>query len=91
MTSTDRRLRQDRIGTPPCDAAGVDSSVPAIELARRNAALNGLSEDACAFQQQDIMKFMQAAAAEGATYNLIILDPPKLAPNRKSLQRAARR
>ena len=33
----------------------------------------------------------QAAAAAGRTWDLLVLDPPKLAPNRKSLQRATRR
>ena len=40
---------------------GVDSSAPALELARQNAVLNGLSEESCDFQQADIMDFMKAS------------------------------
>ena len=34
------------------------------------------------------MKYMQQRTAEGALWDLVVLDPPKLAPNRKSLNRA---
>lgn len=75
----------------PCHAAGIDSSAPALELARANAELNGISPQVCSFKQEDIMDVMKAELAAGRRYDLIILDPPKLAPNRKSLQRALSR
>lgn len=74
----------------PC-ASGVDSSGPALELARANAELNGISPQLCSFRQEDIMDVMKAELAAGRRYDVIILDPPKLAPNRKSLQRALSR
>ena len=71
--------------------AGVDSSASALELARRNMEMNGIDAATCTFLQADIMDVMKAELAAGKQYDLIILDPPKLAPNRKSLQRAAHR
>lgn len=74
-----------------CCSAGVDTSAPALDLARCNAEANGLVEDRCTFQQADVMDVMKAALAERRQYDIVVLDPPKLAPNRKSLQRAAHR
>lgn len=67
---------------------GVDSSAPALELANSNAQLNGWQPSQYSFLKDDIMKYMQQQAAEGALWDLVVLDPPKLAPNRKSLNRA---
>ena len=69
-----------------CMHAGVDSSVAAIELARANAALNGVPEVACAFERADAAAFMAAAAARGQVWDVVVLDPPKLAPSRRVLQ-----
>eukprot|EP00887_Chlorella_sp_A99_P007358 scaffold2.g7358.t1 len=55
---------------------GVDSSAAALALARRNAELNGVQE---------------RAAAEGRQWDLLVLDPPKLAPSHKALPRALRK
>ena len=69
--------------------AGVDSSAAALELARANAELNGVPESLCSFTRADVAPFMREAAAAGMLWDLIVLDPPKLAPNRKTLPRAA--
>ena len=69
--------------------AGVDSSASALELARSNAELNGISQSVCTFERADVAPFMREAAAAGKLWDFIVLDPPKLAPNRKSLPRAA--
>ncbi|CAD7700366.1 unnamed protein product [Ostreobium quekettii] len=66
---------------------GVDSSAPAIELAEKNATLSGVS-DACSFTQADATQYLELAKQEGRLWDLVVLDPPKLAPNRQSLQRA---
>mmetsp|Transcript_9389 Transcript_9389/g.23920 ORF Transcript_9389/g.23920 Transcript_9389/m.23920 type:complete len:481 (+) Transcript_9389:168-1610(+) len=63
----------------------VDSSEAALALGRRNAELNGVEVE---FIKADIKPFMQEAAAAGHAWDVIILDPPKLAPNRKSLNKA---
>ena len=69
---------------------GVDSSAAAVALARRNAELNGVA-DRCAFVEADISEYMRASLAAGETFGLIVLDPPKLAPNPKVLEKAARK
>lgn len=52
-------------------AAGVDSSGPALELARRNAALNGVAENVCSFEQADVSDFMKQALADGRQWDLV--------------------
>ena len=71
---------------------GVDSSSVAIDLARENAALNGFEKD-IEFVKNDIADYMKTAKAseDSATWDIIILDPPKFAPNRKSLLGALRK
>lgn len=64
------------------DVLGIDSSGPAIETARKNAALNGLSS--VQFEEMDAMEAIQAHTG----YDFIILDPPKLAPSRQHLGKA---
>ncbi|GLI69445.1 hypothetical protein VaNZ11_014057 [Volvox africanus] len=66
---------------------GVDSSEPAVKLATANAQLNGLSATAT-FVRADISDFMKAAVAQGQQYDIVVLDPPKLAPDRSTLSRA---
>ena len=67
---------------------GVESSVPALELADSNAKLNGWQPSQYSFLKDDITKYMQQQISEGALWDIVVLDPPKLAPNRKSLNRA---
>ena len=68
--------------------AGIDSSAPALELAESNACLNGWAPGQYTFLKNDIAKYMQQQIAEGNMWDFVVLDPPKLAPNRKSLTRA---
>ena len=72
---------------------GVDSSASAVALARENAALNGVSASVCDFVVADVLDFLQDKLASGAAglYDIIILDPPKLAPNRAALPKASGR
>ena len=60
----------------------VDSSGQAIALAKQNAALN----------QLDFIEFIEADAreslAKAGEYDLVILDPPKLVPSQRHLERA---
>ena len=71
-----------------CCGAGVDSSAPALALAEQNAQLNSYSSEQYTFLKDDIAKYMQQQIEAGSKWDLIVLDPPKLAPNRKSLDRA---
>jgi len=74
---------------------GVDSSQDAINAAIDNAALNEIPPDSTVqFLRDDIANFMKNAATmpnEDGQYDVIILDPPKLAPSVSGLERASRK
>lgn len=62
---------------------GVDTSAPAIEAARTNAEINGLS-NLCQFECADI----RDALNRNERYDVVILDPPALAKARSQTARA---
>ncbi|KAL2483812.1 S-adenosyl-L-methionine-dependent methyltransferase superfamily protein [Forsythia ovata] len=68
---------------------GVDSSLPALEIANENIVLNGLDSGRISFLRQDATDFMKNAISKGESWDIVILDPPKLAPRRKVLQSAS--
>ncbi|KAG2328091.1 hypothetical protein Bca52824_010819 [Brassica carinata] len=68
---------------------GIDSSVPALELARENVILNHMDPGKVVFFKQDSTEFMKAALSREETWDIVILDPPKLAPRKKVLHNAA--
>ena len=68
----------------------VDSSALAIETLKHNLGLNGFTEDQQTSIQSDVNKQLRAFKEEGRTFDVIILDPPKYAPSRSALDRAAR-
>lgn len=69
---------------------GVDSSQDAIDVCCANAELNGVAEG-IKFVKADISQFMKDADAAKTTFDVIVLDPPKLAPSEKDLDRASRK
>ncbi|CAI5494269.1 unnamed protein product, partial [Closterium sp. Naga37s-1] len=73
------------------DVTAVDSSPSALSLAAANVVLNGLPPSAVRFERADISAFMQRAVAQQQQWDLVVLDPPKLAPTRKALPRALHR
>ncbi len=68
----------------------VDSSALAIETLKHNLGLNGFTEDQQTSVQSDVNKQLRIFKEEGKTFDVIILDPPKYAPSRSALDRAAR-
>ena len=68
----------------------VDSSALAIETLKHNLSLNGFIADQQTSIQSDVNKQLRAFKEEGRTFDVIILDPPKYAPSRSALDRAAR-
>jgi 23S rRNA (cytosine1962-C5)-methyltransferase len=64
---------------------GVDSSAPALETARANAARNGIVN--IDFRQADVFEFL---AGTDQKYSTIVLDPPAFAKSRKTVSEAAR-
>ncbi|GAQ87325.1 hypothetical protein KFL_003450110 [Klebsormidium nitens] len=67
----------------------VDSSASALVLAEANAAFNGVLPSSITLVKDDVAAFMAAALAAGRQWDLVVLDPPKLAPSKKVLDRAA--
>ena len=73
-------------------AKGVDSSQDAVDAATENAKLNGLGNKDISFVKDDISTFMKSAIDSGEDeYDVIVLDPPKLAPSISSLDKASRK
>jgi 23S rRNA (cytosine1962-C5)-methyltransferase len=67
---------------------GVDQSEPALTLARENAALNGLHN--VEYIKGDVFDELDALAARGARFGVVILDPPKFARDRRAVEEALR-
>lgn len=68
----------------------VDISKPAIASAIRNFSLNGLSESDHEFVAADAFRWMDDAVASQRKFDLLIIDPPSFAPNRRSIHNAGR-
>ena len=68
----------------------IDSSGPALALARDNVTLNGLDATRAQWREADVFKELRELRNQGRTFDLIVLDPPKFAPTPASVERAAR-
>src|SRR5690606_22481252 len=68
----------------------VDSSVLALEALQQNMALNGFDPDRYTAVQADVNKQLRLFGEAGERFDLVVLDPPKYAPSRSSLDKAAR-
>jgi 23S rRNA (cytosine1962-C5)-methyltransferase len=66
----------------------VDSSAGALDLAQHNAERNGLDE--MDWVKADVFAYLRERRDEGATFDLIVVDPPKLAASAAQLKRATR-
>jgi len=61
----------------------------ALDLANENIVLNELNHGKISFVKGDATTFMKGAISENELWDLVILDPPKLAPRKKVLQSAS--
>ncbi|MFZ0426547.1 MAG: class I SAM-dependent rRNA methyltransferase [Acidobacteriota bacterium] len=64
---------------------GVDASGPALEAARRNAALNDAEIQ---FEQSEVFRYLSRVVEEGRRFDAVILDPPSFAPRKKDVSKA---
>jgi len=71
-------------------AVNVDSSAEALMLARRNLALNGFEARDDDLVEGDVFSLLRKYRAEGRTFDVIILDPPKFVHTVGQIERAAR-
>jgi len=62
---------------------GVDNDTGAIELAARNASLNGIHN--CTFIAADMDQYMEQEAKIGRRFGCIIFDPPAFIKTRRNL------
>jgi len=72
------------------ELTSVDSSLPALEMARANVALNGFEAADTRFLDADVNATLRRFIEEGQTFDAIVLDPPKFAPTIAHAERAAR-
>ena len=68
----------------------VDVSVAALELAKRNASLNGLESAEIEYAEADVFTYLRKCRDKGETFDLIILDPPKFAESTSQVEKAAK-
>jgi 23S rRNA (cytosine1962-C5)-methyltransferase len=64
---------------------GVDSSRPALEMAERNATLNGREME---WIEGNAFDLLREYAATGRRYDTIVLDPPAFAKTKRDLEKA---
>ena len=70
------------------EVLGIDTSQKAVALARANAELNGIR--GVRFEAGDGFQALAQLAADGERFGAVVLDPPKFARSRKSLDDALR-
>jgi 23S rRNA (cytosine1962-C5)-methyltransferase len=89
----------DLVHNPSLRTVNVDASTAALELAKRNYALNGHEIGAAGeagetdqhqFVVGDVNRYLQSAAQAGKTFDVVILDPPAFAKNLGMKERALR-
>jgi 23S rRNA (cytosine1962-C5)-methyltransferase len=68
----------------------VDSSALALDTLQQNIDLNGFDKAQSTVIQSDVNKQLRVFKEEGKKFDVIVLDPPKYAPSRSALDRAAR-
>ena len=66
---------------------GVDSSRPALEIAEKNAGINGTEIE---WIEANAFDFLRDYSDQGTKYDSIVLDPPAFAKSRRDLHTALR-
>lgn len=70
------------------EVIGIDGSESALELAMQNASLNGLGN--VEFQRADVFVDLDERVQRGEKFGLIVLDPPKFARRKTTIDEALR-
>jgi 23S rRNA (cytosine1962-C5)-methyltransferase len=68
----------------------IESSAPALEVARENLAANPFDAARVEFVQGDVFSRLRVLRDRGARFEMVILDPPKFAPTAAQVRNAAR-
>ena len=69
---------------------GVDSSGPALWVAKANAQRNGFAATAVEWLEADVFQALRKFRDQGRHFDVVVLDPPKLAPTAAHAEKAAR-
>ena len=68
----------------------VESSAPALEVARENLAANRFDAARVEFMQADVFAYLRQLRDRASAFDLVVLDPPKFAPTAAQASNAAR-
>ena len=68
----------------------IESSAPALEVARDNLAANPLDPAKVSFLEGDVFAELRTLRDRGARFHMVVLDPPKFAPTAAQARNAAR-
>jgi 23S rRNA (cytosine1962-C5)-methyltransferase len=68
----------------------IESSAPALAVAKDNLAANPLDASKVEFVQADVFAHLRTLRDKNAKFDLIVLDPPKFAPTAAQAKNAAR-
>lgn len=66
---------------------GLDISENAVNMSRKNAALNGF-ENTCKFKAVNAFDVLKKWSKEGKQYDVVMLDPPAFTKSRENIQKA---
>jgi 23S rRNA (cytosine1962-C5)-methyltransferase len=72
------------------EVISIDSSADALQLAQKNAQLNGCDPERMSWVEADVFQQLRTYRDERQNFDLIILDPPKFAPTIRQVPKAAR-
>lgn len=72
------------------EVVAVDSSALAIETLKNNIIHNGFDSTKYTTVQSDVNKYLRTLGEQGEKFDVIVLDPPKYAPSRSTLEKASR-
>jgi 23S rRNA (cytosine1962-C5)-methyltransferase len=70
------------------EVLAIDVSAPALEVARANAARNGIAEERYRTQQVDVFEFLRSRFDERARVPMIVLDPPSFSKSKNDAESA---
>ncbi len=72
------------------EALSIDSSAQALALGRLNAVRNGVLDERTQWKEGNVFEELRSLRDRNESFDLIVLDPPRLAPAASHVPRAAR-